>query len=141
MPAWEKERPNNFDIVTGFFPETSPKTSSTTDPRPLLVCGTAEDKATGTYYCRVAYGTSQHLDRAWPADLVIGNVSFLNSLNLKKPTRFVLYSGNEMVILPWTRRHFQPWSIFATPVLSSLPDNMQRDVAHVLGSLSDLPEF
>jgi len=81
------------------------------------------------------------LDKAKPSDLVIGNLGILNALNLKHPTRFVINSGTQMVILPWIERHFQPWTGFRSPVISVLPENMQRHVGFVLARLSDLPTY
>ena len=141
MAEWERVPPRVYSVVTGFFPETSPKESWETDPRPLLVCGTAQDPDTNQYFCRVAYGTSKHLDRSHTDDLVVGNLSMLNLLCLKKPTRFVIYSGLQMVIMPWTERFFRPWTGNTSPVLSRLPEDMQRHVGYVLGSLDNLPRF
>ena len=103
-PAWVDSPPRIYDVVTGFFPETSPKGTWATNPRPLLVCGTAQDPDSKTYFCRVAYGTSQSAKRFYEKDLVIGNMSLLDSLGLKHVTRFVLNSGLQMVIMPWTEK-------------------------------------
>ena len=92
-------------------------------------------------FCRIAYGTSKKLDKAHKDDLVIGNMSNLDQLGLKKPTRFVINSGSQMVIMPWTEEFFKPWTGYSTPILSSLPEDMQRYVGSVLSQLSDLPEF
>ena len=46
MALWERTAPRSFSVVTGFFPETSPKATWATNPRPLLVCGTATDPET-----------------------------------------------------------------------------------------------
>ena len=140
MPQWEKTAPALYNVVTGFFPEASPKATWATNPRPLLVCGVAVDPDNGTIFCRIAYGTT-NLDRAHPNDLEIGNLGILDSLNLKYPTRFVIHSGKQMVIMPWLPGHFQPWSGYSSPVLSKLPDDMQRHVGSVLASLPDLPPF
>ena len=129
-----------YSIVTGFFPETSPKETWATNPRPLLVCGTAKDETSGTIFCRIAYGTS-NLSWQREEDLVIGNLSMLDRLGLKTPTKFVLYSGKQILIMPWTQEFFQPWSTYKSPVLSVLPDDMQRWVGHTLVKLRDLPEF
>jgi hypothetical protein len=130
-----------YSVVTGFFPETSPKETWASDPRPLLICGTAKNPETGVFLCRTIYGTSQHLELAKPDDLVVGNLSLLNDLCLKKPTRFVLHSGKQMAIIPWTNEFFRPWSDRRTPVRSILPQDMQRHVAFVLSKLKDLPQF
>lgn len=137
---WESRPPYTYDIVTGFFPETSPKETWATNPRPLLVCGRAQDPDTGMYFCRVAYGTTK-IDKARDADLVIGNMSMLDTLGLKYPTCFVIHSGRQMVILPWTEEFFRPWSTYSTPTISTLPEEMQGYVGHVLSSLTDLPQF
>ncbi|MEM5474832.1 hypothetical protein [Pacificibacter sp. AS14] len=141
MASWETNRPELYDVVTGFFPETSPKETWATNPRPLLVCGVAQDPETKTYFCRIAYGTSKSVRSTHGSDLVIANVSILNSLNLKKPTKFVIHSGLQMVILPWLEEFFQPWTGYDTPVLSRLPEDMQRFVGNELSLLQDLPQF
>ena len=141
MPVWEKTRPRIYSVVTGFFPETSPRPSWETNPRPLLVCGVATHVDTGQHFCRIAYGTTKHLELAKPNDLVIGNLSKLDALGLKYPTRFVVYAGSQMVILPWSEKHFHPWSGKRSPILGRLPDDMQNFLGWALASLSDLPPF
>ena len=138
---WQGTPPCLFNIVTGFFPETSPKETWATNPRPLLVCGVARDPTNGMYFCRVAYGTSKKLHLAKDDDIVIGNMSIMNQLCLKHPTRFVTHSGSQMVIMPWINEFFRPWSGKKTPVLSTLPEDMQRFLGHVLSELPDLPQF
>ena len=71
-----------------------------TNPRSLLVCGTAIDDEMGMVFCRVAYGTTKLNGNAEPNDLVIGNLAVLDLLRLKHPTRFVFSSDSQMVILP-----------------------------------------
>ena len=141
MAEWERSPPRIYNVVTGFFPETSPKETWATDPRPLLICGTGQNPDTGMYLCRVAYGTSVKLDRSHSNDLVVSNLSLLNLLCLKKPTRFVISSGKHMVILPWTEEYFRPWTGNRSPVLSRLPDDMQHYVGYILGKLTNLPQF
>lgn len=140
LNAWERTPPQLYNIVTGFFPEASPKDTWETNPRPLLVCGVAQDEDSGQFFCRIAYGTS-NLDWAQPDDLVVANLSILDGLNLKYPTRFVIYSGDAMVILPWSCEFFKPWRGFKSPFLSTLPENMQRYVAYTLCGLDNLPKF
>jgi hypothetical protein len=141
MATWETSPPQIYDIVTGFFPETSPKETWATNPRPLLVCGVAQDPDNNDYFCRIAYGTSKNVNETGNGDLVVGNLSLLDQLNLKTPTKFVLHSGLQMVIMPWTPEFFQPWTGYPTPVISSLPHEMQRHVGHELSELGDLPQF
>jgi len=93
------------------------------------------------FFCRVAYGTTKQIEKAHEDDLVIGNMSMLDQLGLKRTTRFVIHSGRQMVILPWIAEFFRPWSGYSSPVLSSLPEEMQHYVGGVLGSLDDLPQF
>lgn len=141
MADWLNHPPQLYSIVTGFFPEVRPKEIWSSNPRPLLVCGRGLDEATKTYFCRIAYGTTQKLDNAHSSDLVIANLGILNQLNLKLPTKFVIHSGRQMVILPWNEQHFQPWTGFSSPVLSVLPTDMQRYVGYTLAELNDLPDF
>lgn len=138
---WQGTPPCLFHIVTGFFPETSPKKTWETNPRPLLVCGVAQDPESKIFFCRIAYGTSTNIGKAHKDDLVIGNMSLLDSLYLKKSTRFVIHSGSQMVIMPWTHEFFRPWTGKPTPILSRLPDDMQRFVQGTLMGLNDLPKF
>ncbi len=107
----------------------------------MLVCGTAEDPESGMYFCRVAYGTTMYLEKRKPDDLVVGNMSMLDALGLKYPTRFVTHSGRHMAIMPWTSEFFRPWSGKSSPVLSYLPDDMQKFVGRILSELDDLPQF
>jgi hypothetical protein len=138
---WAKHPPAIYSVVTGFFPETSPKKTWATNPRPLLVCGTATDETTGTHFCRIAYGTTQKLEKAHDDDLVVANLSMMNRLGLKKPTRFLIHTGDQMVIMPWIADFFQPWTGYRSPVLSVLPDEMQRFVGFVLAKQKNLPVF
>ncbi len=140
-PEWVNSPPSLYDIVTGFFPETSPKETWETNPRPLLVCGRALDQETGMVFCRIAYGTSKQNNRAHSDDLIIGNLSMLDQMGLKRITRFVIHSGEQMVIMPWTDEFFHPWTGYDTPILSALPVEVQKHVGHVLGRLDNLPEF
>lgn len=139
--AWENNPPALFSVVTGFFPETSPRETWATNPRPLLVCGVAQDPVDKTYYCRVAYGTTQKLDRAHEDDVVIANLSMLNALGLKNPTRFVVFTGSQMVILPWTSEFFRPWTSYKSPVLSVMPKDVREHLGFVLSGLDNLPQF
>lgn len=141
MASWETSPPHIYDIVTGFFPETSPKETWATNPRPLLVCGVARDTVSKVYFCRIAYGTSKNVNETGNGDLVVGNLSLLNQLKLKTPTKFVLHSGQQMVILPWLPEFFQPWTGCPTPILSTLPVDMQKVVGYDLSALNDLPKF
>jgi len=65
----------------------------------------------------------------------------LDELGLKHTTRFVIYSGRQMVVMPWIEEFFRPWSEYASPILSSLPIDMQRHVGAVLSALTDLPQY
>lgn len=141
MAEWVKRPPYIYDVVTGFSPETAPKGTWATNPRPLLVCGRAVNDETGMVICRIAYGTSQLGRNVHENDLIVGNLSMLNQLNLKNPTRFVIHSGKQMVNVPWTEEFFRPWSGKSSPVLSTLPEEMQRYVGYVLGQLDDLPDY
>jgi hypothetical protein len=139
--SWDANPPQLYDIITGFFPEANPKQTWADNPRPLLCCGVARDPETRVWFVRVAFGTTQNLSKAHPSDLVIGNLTMLNGLCLVKPTRFVINSGDRMVILPWTEEFFRPWAARRTPILSKLPLDMQRYVGNTLARLENLPPF
>lgn len=137
MSDWQSSPPRIFSVATGFFPETNPKETWATNPRPLLICGVGRQED-GTYICRIAYGTTK-TGKAHDDDLVIGNVSALNSLNLKRPTCFVIHSSNQLAYMPWTDEFFRPWSGKISPILGRLSEDMQHHVGSVLASLTDLP--
>lgn len=138
MPDWIAAPPKNFDIVTGFFPEARPKPNWADNPRPLLVVGVFRGKSSGDVMVRVAYGTSQIEKIRYP-NLVIGNLSHLNDLNLPRPTAFVICPGEQWAILPWSEERFAPWSQFSTPIISRLPAEMQEHVTTVMRGLSNVP--
>lgn len=138
MPDWTSAPPRIYSIVTGFFPEAQPKPNWADNPRPLLVTGVFRNKVSGELWVRTAYGTGE-VSKAKGHCLYIGNLSHLNSLNLAKPTAFVLTPGGQHAILPWSEEHFAPWRQFATPVISRLPEEMQEYVATVLARTSNLP--
>lgn len=139
MPDWTAVPPRNFDIVTGFFPEARPKANWETNPRPLLVAGVFRAKKSGKVWVRVSYGTSKVEKIRWP-NLIIGNMSHLDALNLACPTAFVITPGHQWAILPWGEEHFAPWSAFQTPVISRLPAEMRAHVEKVMKGLPDLPK-
>lgn len=138
MPDWTAAPPRNFDIVTGFFPEARPKPNWAENPRPMLVAGVFRSRSTSRIMVRVAYGTSQ-VEKIRHPNLIIGNLSHLNALNLARQTAFVIHPGSQWAILPWTDEHFMPWTQFQTPVISRLPGEMQDYVADVMKGLRDLP--
>lgn len=65
----------------------------------------------------------------------------MDALGLKHPTRFVIFSGRHMVIMPWTAEFFQPWTGRRSPILSRLPAEMQKFAGVILSELEDLPQF
>jgi len=139
MADWTKTPPAMFDVVTGFFPEVKPKHNWTTNPRPILVTGVFRKQATEEFFIRVAYGTSQIHKIPTPPNLCIGNLSSLDSLNLARPTAFVIAPGSKMMILPWSKDHFRPWRGFASPSIGKLPQDMAAYVKDVISHLEDLP--
>lgn len=138
MPDWISTPPQDFDIVTGFFPEERPKHNWQENPRPMLVSGVFRGKGSGRVFVRVAYGTSQ-VEKVRGQQLVIGNMSHLDNLNLAKPTAFVIQPGEQWAILPWSEQHFSPWADFETPVISKLPIEMQEFVKQIMSKLKGLP--
>lgn len=129
--------PKPGDIVTGFFPETKPKHNWQTNPRPLLVLRryTATD---GSISVLLSYGTGE-ISKVKQHALVIANLSTLNSLNLAKPTAFILMPGRNLAILPWTDAHFAPWTGFKTPIIAHLPHPMKVYVHGILQNVPDIP--
>lgn len=90
--------------------------------------------------CRIAYGTT-NTTNVHKNDLMIGNMSLLDQLGLKRPTKFVLSSGKQMVVLPWTEEFFSPWRGKKTPILGRLPEAIQHHVGFTLSNLPDLPGY
>jgi len=130
--AWEKFPPSAFDVVTGYFPEKKPRKGGPMC-RPLLVLTVRENKDRGLFACRVAYGTSnvKASSRRY-SDLVIQNLSCMNQMGLKNPTRFVLHPKSNLIWLPWTEKYFCTWSGMSGPRIGSTPINVQKDAAWIL---------
>lgn len=132
-PNWVHRPPQAYDIVTGFFPETSPE-GGTPKCRPLLVTQTYRVKGgSNRIVLRVAYGTSlkkaphEYDDR----DLVIYNSSELNQCGLLTPTRFVC-DPSQQTLLEWNQENFCTWSGETHPRRGALSNDMQREYAWVM---------
>lgn len=138
--GWEASAPLIFEVVTGFFPEAKPKPTWATNPRPLLVCGVATDDSTGEHFVRIAYG-SKRMEPCGRYDIPLGNLAKLDALNLPHPTRFVL-SAKDLVILPWTKQHFRPWTRFTTPRIGRFDEELRREVQWAMAEQwDDVPQF
>lgn len=138
MPDWTAIPPSPGDIVAGFFPETKPKQSWSTNPRPLLVLRTYKAKNSGKSAALVAYGTTQIAKVRQPA-LIIGNMTSLDMLNLAKPTAFVLSPTRNLAVLPWSDQHFACWKGRQTPVIGRITAEMKEYVHNALVPLGPLP--
>lgn len=130
-PSWLTRPPSAFDIVTGYFPETSPGAKGP-KLRPLLVTRVLRHRTTGDIACEVAYGTSnlkiatRQLD-----DIIVQNISDLDAMGLPQATRFVL-SLKARVVLPWSDAHFGCWTGCRTPRIGTLLTDYQKDYAFAM---------
>lgn len=131
---WETNPPSAFDIVTGYFPEANPRPEGAVN-RPLLILRTATDKQTGDIACKVAYGTKnlKTLTRG-AEDFIVSNISLMNQLGLKYPTRFVLHPESNRMWMPWKRPHFEPWSGYDSPVIGSMDEDSAKEIVWRLAS-------
>lgn len=134
--------PPLFSIVTGFFPEHSPKDPAKgPEHRPLLVCGVRQDPTTSIIFLRIAYGTKQHPTRLRAGDVCVANITEMNGLGLIHPTKFVTHSGANMLIMPYIDEFFRPWRGRTSPVLGMLPPAQCEDLRWHLARATDLPRF
>lgn len=137
---WSQHAPPLFTVVTGYFPEILPDKDRGQKLRPLLVCGSRYDPVLGHINLRIAYGT-KNMHRATTNDVIVANISDMDALGLRNPTLFVISSGAEMALIPWTAKHFHPWTGRTSPVLGLLPSNQQTHAHWYLGQATDLPQF
>jgi hypothetical protein len=89
-----------------------------------------EDKNTGQFACKVAFGTKvlklmqrQHLD------LIIQNAADLRILGLYRATRFDLDST---AVLLWSEEFFGCWAGHNTPVIGTLTESYIKDFAYLM---------
>jgi hypothetical protein len=120
MFHWTLIPPKPLYIVTGYYPEANPK-EETPPCRPLLVLAVQENTGSGAkFVCTITYGTKNiRTQYATPNDVIIQNVSEMNKLGLKTPTRFII-SDEFIVEMEWREPFFEPWSGKSTPILSDL---------------------
>lgn len=103
--------------------------------RPALVLKArhADDPPTNHFLVQVAYGTSNLKSDTRPFDFAIINYSTLSLCRLPQATRFDL----DLVLwLPWARPFFEPrrsrTDQFTTPVMSTLPGELQKELAWLM---------
>jgi hypothetical protein len=127
MPEWAAAPPSMMDIVTAYYPETKPKGDLRL--RPCLVTAVYVDEDTQEFLCDVAYGTTNL--KAWVRmgkDVIIQNISDLDSVGLPRATRFNL-DIKDRVRLVWGDRDFGCWTGNSSPRIGTLTDHYQREYA------------
>lgn len=117
---WSLIPPKELYIVTGFYPEKNPKEGGPAH-RPLLVLDTHLNIGSGAkFVCLVTYGT-KNINSSYGGrnDIIINNLSYMNKIGLKYPTRFMM-SEVFHTYMPWISPYFEPWINYETPMLFDL---------------------
>ena len=127
---WERQPPNLFDIVSGFYPETKPIGADKL--RPCLVLRVMQSEDSAEYACKVAYGTTNTkiFERA-DIDLIICNASKMQSVGLPRATRFNL-DKDCLVLLPWNSEFFGCWQGYPTPIIGRLDEDLIKDYGYCM---------
>lgn len=131
QPNWINSPPSLFDIVTGYYPEENPKGDGPS-LRPCLITQVLENKKTGSYACKIAYGTKNL--KTWARkdkDIIVQNSSDLDRMGLPVATRFVI-DEDMMMILPWSPPHFDCWAGKLNPKLGQLLLEYQKEYAFIM---------
>lgn len=130
QPDWLSRPPQAYSIVTGFFPETRPK-SGKPDCRPLLVTQVLQGSK-GGIALRVCYGTTKtYFPQKANVDLIIQNSSDLDECGLLRSTRFVV-DPRQQARLIWSEDNFRPWTGCSHPRRGQLPSHLQKEYAWLM---------
>ncbi|MDP9840777.1 hypothetical protein J2T09_005565 [Neorhizobium huautlense] len=127
---WKGQRPEAFDIVACYYPETKPKGELRL--RPCLILDVFEDEETGEYFCLVTNGTrTLKISQRLKLDIIIQKSAHLDEMGLPYATRFALDDDN-IVMLPWNEEFFGCWRGYRTPQISYLMETYQRQYAYIM---------
>ena len=98
------EDPELLDVVWAVWPDDPKK-----NPRPLLVVGVYDEVERPEPLIRLAYGTSQGLDRGpRPWEAFVTNAEDLKRAGLSKPTRFDLSRTTNLLLSSLTKNGERP---------------------------------
>jgi hypothetical protein len=128
-PAWTQSPPSAYDILTAYYPETD-QDNPGSKLRPTLCLAVLQGKTSGTYACKVAYGTKElKIIKRQTIDLIVQNTAHVHQMGLARPTRFDL---DCIATLPWNEEFFGCWTNRESPVIGSLTEDYIREYAFVM---------
>lgn len=118
--------PPPLAIVWCNFPDRISPEKPGPKQRPALVLKSryAENIPNDRFAVFVAYGTSKLKTNTRPHDFIISNFVTRRLCRLPQGTRFDLDS---VLWLPWAKPYFVPREGDTTPVISTLPSDLQRE--------------
>lgn len=126
--SWTLTPPSAYDIITAYYPEDGE--SPGPKLRPTLCLTVLQGKATGTYACKVAYGTKElKIIKRGALDLIVQQTPHVQQMGLAKPTRFDL---DCIATLPWNEDFFGCWTGHASPAIGGLTEHYIRDFAFLM---------
>jgi hypothetical protein len=94
------------------------------------VLAVLQGKSSGTYACKVAYGTKElKIIKRGAIDLIIQHGPHVKQFGLARPTRFDL---DCITTLPWNEEFFGCWIGRKTPVIGSLTEDYIKEYAFLM---------
>jgi hypothetical protein len=128
-PSWTESPPFAYDIVSCWYPENDPLNPGP-KLRPALVLAVFQGKTTGSFACRVAYGTRElKIIHRRTLDLIVQRAVDIRQFGLKSATRFDL---DCVAVLPWMPRFFDCWDGYSSPQIGSLNEEYIREYAFLM---------
>lgn len=125
-PAWTATPPSAYDIVACWYPEDENPEVPGPELRPSLVLAVLQGKSSGSFACRVAYGTKTlKIIKRQAVDLIIQNPQ---EAGLPRPTRFDL---DRIGTFPWMPPFFGCWQGYQSPKIGSLTESHIREYAYI----------
>ncbi len=89
-----------------------------------------QGKKTGTFACKVAYGTRElKIIKRGEVDLIVQHPPHIQQFGLPRPTRFDL---DCVATLPWNEEFFGCWAGHQSPVIGSLTEDYIREYAFLM---------
>ncbi len=128
MPPWVGTPPSRLDIVSAYYPESTPPHEWKL--RRCIVTDVLVDPDDGQVVCEVSYGTSQPSAYGSPF-LHVHNFSDLTAMGLSKDTRFAM---GERALLPWSPPYFDCMYGRPTPIMGRLLASYHRDFAYCMAA-------
>jgi hypothetical protein len=125
-PAWTATRPSAYDIVACWYPEEENPEVPGPELRPALVLAVLQGQSSGSFACRVAYGTKiLKIIKRQALDLIIQNP---RDVGLPRPTRFDL---DRLGTFLWAEPFFGCWQGYGSPKIGSLTEGLIREYAYI----------